>query len=388
MNNHTEESGFVNKNHTRLFTLTLAMVCISTLILLTGAAIYFASLALDLFSPVLWPLAVAGILAVLLNPIVGRFESWSGFSRPLVIFIIYILVTFLLFVGLWTIGGEIVQQFQMLIKDSSTWPDRIETKIRNSVSGDTWIIFSQWFENFKGEWQVALSSLSSQTPQIAKSSGEVIRSAWEGASSFFGSFACLAVFPVYLFYFLSSRSNYLVRFIGQLVFVKPGIRDDLLYLSQQFKEIMEAFFRGQFIIGAMMGVGYAIGFSICGLQFGLALGLLFGMLNVVPFLGSVVGVVTTLLVAYLQPAGILESGEMTVLYGCGATFLIVQLLESYWLSPKVMGERTGLHPVAIIASVFFWGIVFGGVLGMILGIPLTAFLIIFWRLMKKKYLTG
>ena len=109
-----------------------------------------------------------------------------------------------------------------------------------------------------------------------------------------------------------------------------------------------------------MGVGYAIGFSICGLQFGLALGLLFGMLNVVPFLGSVVGVVTTLLVAYLQPAGILESGEMTVLYGCGATFLIVQLLESYWLSPKVMGERTGLHPVAIIASVFFWGIVFGG----------------------------
>ena len=93
------------------------------------------------FSPVLWPLAVAGILAVLLNPIVGRFERLSGFSRPVVIFIIYILVTFLLFVGLWTIGGEIVQQFQMLIKDSSTWPDRIETKIRNSVSGDTWIIF-------------------------------------------------------------------------------------------------------------------------------------------------------------------------------------------------------------------------------------------------------
>jgi predicted PurR-regulated permease PerM len=119
-----------------------------------------------------------------------------------------------------------------------------------------------------------------------------------------------------------------------------------------------------------------------------ALGLLFGLLNVVPFLGSVVGVVTTLMVAYLQPAGILESGEMTVLYGCGATFLLVQFLESYWLSPKVMGDRTGLHPVAIIASVFFWGIVFGGVLGMILGIPLTAFLIILWRLMKKKYLTG
>jgi predicted PurR-regulated permease PerM len=65
---------------------------------------------------------------------------------------------------------------------------------------------------------------------------------------------------------------------------------------------------------------------------------------------------------------------------------MVQLIESYWLSPKVMGERTGLHPVAIIASVFFWGTVFGGLLGMIVGIPLTAFLIVAWRLIRQKYL--
>ena len=69
-------------------------------------------------------------------------------------------------------------------------------------------------------------------------------------------------------------------------------------------------------------------------------------------------------------------------------FLIIQLIESYWLSPKVMGDRTGLHPVVIITSVFFWGTALNGILGMILGIPLTAFLIVFWRLLRRKYFTS
>ena len=164
------------------------------------------------------------------------------------------------------------------------------------------------------------------------------------------------------------------------------MRADILYLIRQFKEILEVFFRGQLIIGFMMGVGYAVGFSLSGLKFGIALGLFFGLLNIVPFLGSVLGVFTVLVVSYLQTGGILESGNWNVLLGCGFTFVVVQVLESYWLSPRVMGDRTGLHPVVIIASVFFWGLAFDGVLGMILGIPLTAFLTVFWRLLRKKYL--
>ena len=135
-----------------------------------------------------------------------------------------------------------------------------------------------------------------------------------------------------------------------------------------------------------MGVGYAIGFSIAGLKFGIALGLFFGVLNIIPYLGTILGVVSVFTVSYLQTGGVLDSGQWNVVLGCGLTFLVVQLLESYWLSPRVMGDRTGLHPVVIIASVFFWGTAFQGVLGMILGIPLTAFLIVFWRLLRKKHL--
>ena len=104
-----------------------------------------------------------------------------------------------------------------------------------------------------------------------------------------------------------------------------------------------------------MGVGYAIGFSISGLKFGITLGLLFGLLNIVPYLGSIVGIVTALLVAYLQPGGIAESGEWNVLIGCGISFVVVQLIESYYLTPKIMGQQTGLHPVVVMVSIFFLG---------------------------------
>jgi predicted PurR-regulated permease PerM len=159
----------------------------------------------------------------------------------------------------------------------------------------------------------------------------------------------------------------------------------VIFLLREFVGILVAFFRGQLLIGLMMGIGYAIGFSISGLKFGIALGLLFGLLNIVPYLGSIVGIVTTLLVAYLQPDGIAQSGEWTILIGCGISFAVVQLIESYYLTPKIMGQQTGLHPVVVIVSIFFWGTALGGILGMIFGIPLTAFLIIAWRLLCRKY---
>ena len=67
-------------------------------------------------------------------------------------------------------------------------------------------------------------------------------------------------------------------------------------------------------------------------------------------------------------------------------FTVVQLIEGYLLTPRIMGDRTGLHPVAIIVAVFFWGSALQGILGMILAIPLTAFLVVFWRLAKEKYI--
>ena len=74
-----------------------------------------------------------------------------------------------------------------------------------------------------------------------------------------------------------------------------------------------------------MGIGYAIGFSVSGLKFGITLGIFFGLLNVVPYLGSIIGISTTLVVAYFQPGGLADGGSSLILIGCGSTFLLVQL---------------------------------------------------------------
>ena len=69
-----------------------------------------------------------------------------------------------------------------------------------------------------------------------------------------------------------------------------------------------------------------------------------------------------------------------------AVFSAVQAIEGYLLTPRIMGKRTGLHPALIIFAVFFWGVALGGILGMMLAIPLTAFAVVFWRLLKRKYI--
>ena len=130
-----------------------------------------------------------------------------------------------------------------------------------------------------------------------------------------------------------------------------------------------------------MGILLATGFSIGGLKFGLALGLLTGLLNVVPYLGSILGLSIALPLAYLQPDG----GGLTLVVICVAVFGSVQAIEGWFLTPRIMGRQTGLHPVAIIVAVFFWGQALGGVLGMMLAVPLTAFFVTAWRFVRRKY---
>jgi predicted PurR-regulated permease PerM len=130
-----------------------------------------------------------------------------------------------------------------------------------------------------------------------------------------------------------------------------------------------------------MGVLLATGFTVGGLKFGLAIGLLTGLLNIVPYLGSILGMSVALPLAFLQPDG----GGLTLVGICIGVFLAVQAIEGWFLTPRIMGKQTGLHPVAIIVAVFFWGKALGGILGMMLAVPLTAFFVTAWRLVRRNY---
>ena len=407
--------------------------------------------ALDLFGGVFWSLAISGMLAILLRPVVTLFEDKIKMGRISSILTLYLLTLVVIASGFWLIGGKVIRQSKEFVGTAGDWPVQIEKKAKESLPAETWDAMSEHFQAFKNYWKEllgqndsgplmglsteqrnvverlskdqqlvwyeleteerdrffnlddnqskieylrrkklemrnrAVESIESQGGKIAEKSAEVLKSAWTGLLGIFAKITYIAIIPIYLFYFLGSNRNLIDDLEKELTFLSGSLREDIIFLLRGFIGILVAFFRGQLLIGLFMGIGYAIGFSLSGLKFGIALGLLFGLLNIVPYLGSIVGIVTTFLVAYLQPEGIAETGQWTMLLGCGITFLVVQLIESYYLTPKIMGQQTGLHPVIVIVSIFFWGTALGGILGMIFGIPLTAFLIITWRLLCRKY---
>jgi predicted PurR-regulated permease PerM len=279
----------------------------------------------------------------------------------------------------WVFGAVIADQISEMVtrfpawwqgvtaEATQRWPD-----VREFMETNPWVIRAR--DALQGQGGAIATGLQ-QVGERALSAGRGLLGAVTGVFSW-------VMLPVYFAFFLGAGSS-LSGGLGQYFpFLKPNTRQDVVFLLTEFINIMVAFFRGQLIIAFLQGLLFAIGFSLVGLQYGFVIGLLLGFLNVIPYLGSMIGLGVGLPLAYFQLGG----GETTVMLVL-VTFIIVQSIEGYVLTPRIMGEKTGLHPMAIIVAVFFWGAAIQGMLGMILAIPLTAFLVVVWRLLRDKYIT-
>ncbi len=358
------------------FALAFAALCAIgwlLLLLLSGVARFIAT-----FSGVIWPLAVAGILALLLRPVVTLFERRLKVKRPVAVVLLYIVFLLLL-------AGLLVTFLPALVAQLLEFIAYLPTLWHKTVAWGE-LHFPEWLAAVRPHLdnptvKSALDGLAQQAQDFLGHLAPTLKSAGAGIFGIFGLIASLAVIPVYLFFFLLSTSDPTRGLSAHLPFLKEEHRDDVVFLVREFLGILVAFFRGQLLIGLIMGVLLATGFSIAGLKFGLAIGLLTGLLNIVPYLGSILGLSVALPLAYLQPDG----GGLALVLICVAIFIGVQLVEGWFLTPRIMGRQTGLHPVAIIVAVFFWGQALGGVLGMMLAVPLTAFFVTAWRFVRRKY---
>ena len=211
--------------------------------------------------------------------------------------------------------------------------------------------------------------------------GQRAMSAGAGMISWVGALVCWVVAPIYFAFFLMADTSHIDNLERYIPFLKSETRKDLLYLFKEFFNIIVSFFRGQLVIAFLQGLLFAIGFTIVGLKYGFVIGLTLGFLNIVPYLGNIIGLGTALPLAFFQ-----EDGGLMRVLAVLVVFAVVQMIEGYLLTPKIMGDRTGLHPVVIILAIFFWGSALNGIMGMILAIPLTAFLVVFWRLAREKYM--
>jgi len=189
------------------------------------------------------------------------------------------------------------------------------------------------------------------------------------------------IVPVYLVYFLIAHALSPAAVVKNLTFFKKETRGDLVFLLDEFVRIIAAYFRGQLVIACIQGVLFGIGFWIVGLPYGLVLGLSLGCLNVIPYLGNIIGLSVALPLAFFGAAG----GVTRLLLVIGV-FVMVQVFDGYWLTPRIQSKGTGLSDVAIVFSLLFWGVIFQGILGILLAIPLSAFFVVVWRLLKRKYI--
>lgn len=330
------------------------------------------------FSAVIWPLATAGILALILRPVVAIFDTWLRGRRLAAVILLYGLVLLAAAGAILAVAPAVISQVVDFFAYLPTlWQ---KTLAWGEAHFPEWLaVARRYLEN--PTLKSLADSLTQQLQDVVGHLAPSLLSAGAGVFGFFGLVASLAVVPVYLFFFLlSEKGDPVAQLESNLPFLRADHRADVLFLAREFVGIVVAFFRGQILIGVIMGVLLALGFSLAGLRFGLALGLLIGLLNIIPYLGSILGLSIVLPLAFLQPEGGL--GLVAIVLG---VFALVQAVEGWFLTPRIMGERTGLHPVAIIVAVFFWGHALGGVLGMLLAVPLTAFFVTAWRLARRKY---
>jgi predicted PurR-regulated permease PerM len=370
-------SPLLNDSQRRIVGTALTLLAFISSLALIVATIYVSGQLLGFFSGVLWPIAVAGVLALILRPFVHTLERRFKLRRLTSVILLYGLVVLATAGALLLLLPPLIGQ---LIDFINYLPELWEKSFAYvQAHYPDWIrVVQRYLEN--PTVREALEGIAAESKSLFAHAVPSLKAAFGGVLQLGAFLTHLAIIPVYLFFFLLLRDAPSRDLARNLTFLRTNVRNDVVFLANEFVSIVEAFFRGQLLIGICMGVLFAIGFTVIGLKFGLVIGLALGVMNIVPYLGTILGFIITIPLAFFQPEGGWQLVGLLILVNA-----VVQAVEGWFLTPKIMGKQTGLHPAVIIFAVFFWGTAFGGVLGMLLAVPLTAFFVTAWRLAKLKY---
>ena len=321
-----------------------------------------------LLAPVIVPFAIAGMLAYLGDPLADRLQR-AGLGRAWAASIVFITLL-LLFAGVLVLLIPLIaRQVENLIVNlprygewaqNTVWP-WLQTKLHldpHALDGDRLLALIK-------------AHMASMGDVASKVLGTVSRSSF-GIIMWLTN---LVLIPVVAFYLLRDWDK-LVATIDRML--PRSIQPTVAYLAHESDKILGAFVRGQLLVMLALGVFYAAGLSLTGLSVGLLIGLVAGILSFVPYLGFIVGFGAAM-IAVLVQYGDWEH----VLLVCGV-FAVGQLLEGYVLVPKLVGDKIGLHPVAVIFAVLAGGYLFG-FLGVLLALPAASVILVLLRYLVERY---
>lgn len=359
---------------------SLAGVVIVSVILLCGWCVVSAC---GYLKPVLTPIAIASVMAYLLSPLVTALCRLKFPRTWAVIFVFLLFIGGIVLIGL-TVAPALEHQTSIfaskipgysdsiasLAKDSAKELQRLAS-IRSSTPANASPLQDLTPENIKlYGMELANNGLvwiQAKLPVIAASSASFLQRSIGGVFGILGFLLSLVLVPVFLFFFLLESPRISSNWSRYLPMRASPLKEEIVSFFNEINDYLIHFFRGQLLVSMIDGavVGMAL-FLFLHLDFSFLIGLMVGVLCLIPYLGMVLCIIPAILIALAQ------YGDLAHPLWVLLIFAIAHNLDGIFISPKIIGNSVGLHPMTIIVSVFAWTILLGGLLGALLAVPLTA----------------
>lgn len=329
-------------------------------------SVLFLGWMLYLLKPILTPFLIGALLAYLVDPLVTQLMRLR-LPRLLSVIIIFSLLFFVIFLLFLFLIPVIQRQLENLANALPDMIDWIQVTVVPWLS-DQLGIQDTSFSSFKA---TLMEHLTKPGDTVSKFFNTVVYSGYLVVEWFIQ----LILIPVVTFYLLLDW-NKLIIGINHLI--PRRIEPTVVKLAKECDAVLSAFFRGQLIVMIALGVLYSVGLTIIGLRIGLILGLIIGLISIVPYLGVIVGIVVASMAAYIQ------FHTLSSVLWVWLLFVVGHIIEHTFLTPKLVGNRIGLHPVAVIFAILAGGKLFG-FFGVLLALPAAAVIMVWLRFLMTRY---
>lgn len=320
-----------------------------------------------LLAPVLTPFVAAALLAYVGDPLADRLQKLK-MPRTVAVVAVFLITFIVLALLILLVGPLIGAQVGALFDALPDIAHRVE---------QVWLPSIMSWLNIDAGTDIGFGPFLAKYGEMFGSwSGKALLSVSKSGGVLAAAVLSLFLIPIITFYLLRDW-DMIIMHLGALI--PESQRDTVVELARESDEVLGAFLRGQVLVMLGLAIIYSLGLTLVGVEYAIAIGVVAGLVSFVPYLGFVFGIALAGLTVALEP------NPLWNLVGVIATFSVGQLIEGSFLTPKLVGDRIGLHPVIIIFAVAAGGQLFG-FFGILLALPAAAVLSVVVRFAFHRYL--
>lgn len=327
----------------------------------------FFSISVYALRSVLLPFVAGIIIGYLLDPLVTKFEKMK-LSRTLSTCIVLFIVAIILVPAFIALVGIVDEQLALFINSVPNYMVSLSKKIEP--------IIINLQDNFPALSREKIREyLQGNMSNGLKLLGGVLRRLITSGYALFNIISLLLITPVVAFYMLRDWNSFIKKMDDLL---PKAYKKEIRTQAKAIDNIISSFIRGQLSVCVLLGSFYAIGLTLVGLDLGLLVGFIAGIISFIPYVGSIVGFITAIAIAFAQFTSWIPIAQVVAVFALG------QFLEGNFLTPKLVGDSIGLHPVWVMFALLAGGVLLG-FLGLMIAVPLAAIIGVLARFAITKY---